>query len=79
MQMSTFQMAAANFTKIHSFEKAGQRKDSSIKRALFHRNRNESISLLSLAYGVIDKSLSFPMTQFLTCETGVPLYLTGTF
>lgn len=27
-------MAAANSTKIHSFEKAGQRKDSSIKRAL---------------------------------------------
>jgi len=35
--MSTLQMAVANFTKIHSFEKAGQRKGSSTKRALFHR------------------------------------------
>lgn len=34
MQISTIQMAVANSTKILSFEKAGQRKDSSVERAL---------------------------------------------
>lgn len=71
-------MAAANFTRIHSFEKAGQRKDSSMRRALFHR-AGMRLSLLLLACRVSDKSLSFPRIQFLMGEPGILLYLTGMF
>lgn len=65
--------------KFIHLRKLGREKAVQPRGHLCHRNRNESISLLSLACGVIHKSPGFPVIQCLTCESGIPLYLTGMF